>query len=523
MNVQFALAQDVLYVLEANPRASRTVPFVAKATGVPLAKAAARVMLGATIAELRERGLLPAARRRRHLPAHAPMSVKEAVLPFAGSAPPRARCRRAARPGDEVHRRGHGHRHRLRAAFAKSQLAAYGGLPDSGTVFVSVANRDKRAMLFPVVRAIWPTSGSRVLATSGTADVLRRNGIKVEVVRKITERGRPATAPRHRGRAHHRRPDHRRRGRHGRQHPDRANARADGYAIRAAAITADVTLITTVQELAAVQGIESMRDGALRVTSLQEHARALPTVTSSPDHRFSIHAIDPDAGTVEIVVAAHAAGTTWITERRLGDELDLVGPLGQPFPLPAKPGPDGRTSAVLVGGGYGSAPLFWLARVLRQQGIRVEVVLGAASADRLFGVELAGEVADAVEVTTDDGSAGTRGWVSDVLSDVLTRSGAGDVYACGPMAMLKTVSDAAQAAGARAHVAVEEAMACGVGVCMTCVMPVVGPDGRTRMVRSCVEGPVFDGSSGAVGGDRRRPLPRCPADAVGARRQADPH
>jgi dihydroorotate dehydrogenase electron transfer subunit len=236
---------------------------------------------------------------------------------------------------------------------------------------------------------------------------------------------------------------------------------------------------------------------------------------------FSIHAIDPDAGTVEIVVAAHAAGTTWITERRLGDELDLVGPLGQPFPLPANPGPDGRTSAVLVGGGYGSAPLFWLARVLRQQGIRVEVVLGAASADRLFGVELAGEVADAVEVTTDDGSAGTRGWVSDVLSDVLTRSGAGDVYACGPMAMLKTVSDAAQAAGARAHVAVEEAMACGVGVCMTCVMPVVGPDGRTRMVRSCVEGPVFDGSR--VRWDAFDDgLCRVPADAVGAP-QAEGH
>lgn len=230
---------------------------------------------------------------------------------------------------------------------------------------------------------------------------------------------------------------------------------------------------------------------------------------------FSILAVDPDAGTVEIVVAAHAAGTTWITERRPGDELDLVGPLGQPFSLPVRPGADGRISAVLVGGGYGSAPLFWLARVLREQGTQVEIVLGAASADRLFGVDLAGEVADAVEVTTDDGSAGTRGWVSDVLPAVLARSGASDLYACGPMAMLKSVTAAAHAVGARVHVAVEEAMACGVGVCMTCVLPVVGSDGRTRMVRSCVDGPVFDGSRvrwDAFGDGHCR----VPDDAVGA-------
>jgi dihydroorotate dehydrogenase electron transfer subunit len=225
---------------------------------------------------------------------------------------------------------------------------------------------------------------------------------------------------------------------------------------------------------------------------------------------FSIHAVDPVAGTVEVVVAAHAAGTTWITERRIDDVLDLVGPLGQAFPLP-----DGGGAAVLVGGGYGSAPLFWLASALRERGCRVELVLGAAGADRLFGVELASAAADAVHVTTDDGSAGTRGWVSDVLPEVLARSGATDVYACGPMAMLRAVTEAASAAGAAAHVAVEEAMACGVGVCMTCVMPVIGADGRTRMVRACLDGPVFDG-------DRVRwdafgdGLCRVPDDAVGA-------
>lgn len=233
---------------------------------------------------------------------------------------------------------------------------------------------------------------------------------------------------------------------------------------------------------------------------------------------FSLHAADPVAGTVEIVVAAHGAGSTWITQRRPGDGLDLVGPLGRPFPLPraadtatgSHPG-----AAVLVGGGYGSAPLFWLAQALRARGTTVEVILGAASADRLFGVELAGRVADGVTVTTDDGSVGTRGWVSDVLPAVLARSDARDVYACGPMAMLRAVTEVAAAARAVAHVAVEEAMACGVGVCMTCVMPVIGVDGRTRMVRSCVEGPVFDG-------DRVRwdafgdGMCRVPDDAVGA-------
>jgi len=272
MNVQFALAQDVLYVLEANPRASRTVPFVAKATGVPIAKAAARVMLGADIPQLRAEGLLPPSGDGGALPSHAPMSVKEAVLPFA-----RFRTSEGemvdALLGPEMKSTGEvmGIDADFGTAFAKSQLAAYGGLPRTGTVFVSVANRDKRAMLFPV-RAL-AELGFTILATAGTADVLRRNGIKAEVVRKISERGAPAEVA-----------DERTIGERIRagevdmvvNTPTGQSARADGYAIRAAAIAADVTLITTVQELAAaVQGIEAMRTAPIRVTSLQEHARAL--------------------------------------------------------------------------------------------------------------------------------------------------------------------------------------------------------------------------------------------------------
>jgi dihydroorotate dehydrogenase electron transfer subunit len=148
---------------------------------------------------------------------------------------------------------------------------------------------------------------------------------------------------------------------------------------------------------------------------------------------------------------------------------------------------------VLVGGGYGSAPLFWLAAALRERGCHVEMVLGAATRDRLFGVMEARSAADGVTVTTDDGSMGIKGWVSAVLPEVIRRSGAEVVYGCGPMAMLKSITDVATAHGAIAHVAVEESMACGIGVCMTCVIPVIGEDGLTRMARSCIEGPVFSG------------------------------
>jgi dihydroorotate dehydrogenase electron transfer subunit len=230
---------------------------------------------------------------------------------------------------------------------------------------------------------------------------------------------------------------------------------------------------------------------------------------------FSIHKVSPSGtygGTVDVVVSAVGPGTTWLTRLRAHDEVDIVGPLGRPFPLPNEPVP-----CVLVGGGYGSAPLFWLAEALRARGCAVELVLGAATEQKLFGVVEARRAADGVTVTTDDGSAGVRGWVSDVLPEVIRRTGAAVVYGCGPMGMLESVTRIATAEGAVAQVAVEESMACGVGVCMTCVLPVQGSDGVTRMVRSCVEGPVFRGDrvrwEAFEGGTCR-----VPADAVGAPR-----
>lgn len=211
-------------------------------------------------------------------------------------------------------------------------------------------------------------------------------------------------------------------------------------------------------------------------------------------------------GTVEVVFAVHGKGTAWLAARRPQDKLDIVGPLGKPFRLPK-----GKVNATLVGGGYGSAPLLPLAKLLRERGSRIDFVLGAASIDRLFGQLDAKRISSSIAVTTDDGSMGERGRVSDVLPQVLDRTGSDVVYACGPMAMLRAVSDIAAERGIPAQVAVEESMACGIGVCMTCVLPVVGDDGLSRLVRSCVEGPVFLG-------DRVRwaDVGTVPADLVGA-------
>jgi dihydroorotate dehydrogenase electron transfer subunit len=228
---------------------------------------------------------------------------------------------------------------------------------------------------------------------------------------------------------------------------------------------------------------------------------------------FSIYKVSPDGpdgGTVDVVIAARGPGTRWLTSLNIHDEVNIIGPLGRPFPLPTEPAP-----CVLVGGGYGSAPLFWLAAALRERGCRVDMVLGAATRDRLFGVAQARRVADGVTVTTDDGSEAIKGWVSDVLPDVIAGSKAEVVYGCGPMAMLRSVTEVATAHGAIAQVAVEESMACGIGVCMTCVMPVTGNDGVTRMARSCVDGPVFRGDRIRWEALRDRGA-RVPQDAYGA-------
>ncbi|HEX2361862.1 MAG TPA: carbamoyl-phosphate synthase large subunit, partial [Jiangellaceae bacterium] len=273
LNVQYALAGDLLYVLEANPRASRTVPFVSKATGVALAKAAARVMLGTSVADLRVEELLPVRGDCVELAPNAPVSVKEAVMPFNRFRTPDGRSVDTVL-GPEMRSTGEvmGVDEHFGTAFAKSQTAAYGGLPTAGQVFVSLANRDKRHMIFPVKRLA--DLGFQIIATAGTAEVLRRNGVDAEVVAKLASGERPDGGPSIIGRI---------------LAGDVAlvintpsgttpggSPRADGYEIRTAAVQANIPCITTVQGLAAaVQGIEATRSGNFGVRSLQSWAETL--------------------------------------------------------------------------------------------------------------------------------------------------------------------------------------------------------------------------------------------------------
>jgi carbamoyl-phosphate synthase large subunit len=267
INIQFAMAGDTLFVLEANPRASRTVPFVSKATGTPLAKAAARVMLGTTVQQLRTEGLLRATGDGCTENSSSPIAVKEAVMPFN-----RFRTVEGISVdtvlGPEMKSTGEvmGVDLSFGTAFAKSQVAGFGPLPTKGTVFISVANRDKRFVIFPVKRLA--DLGFEILATEGTASMLRRHGVVVTTVRKFSQGVGPDgektivqaildgqvdmifNTPH--GLSPHGRP------------------RFDGYEIRTAAVLRNIPCVTTVQGLAAaVQGIESIIAGNVGVRSLQ--------------------------------------------------------------------------------------------------------------------------------------------------------------------------------------------------------------------------------------------------------------
>jgi carbamoyl-phosphate synthase large subunit len=265
INVQFAIGAGVLYVLEANPRASRTVPFVAKALGIPIAKAASLIMVGQSIRSLVNSGMLPKA-DGTVVPMDSPVAVKEAVLPFK-----RFRTKDGqvvdSVLGPEMRSTGEvmGIDSNFPKAFAKSQAAAYGGLPTSGSVFVSVADRDKRAIILPILRL--QQLGFEILATIGTAEILSRNGITARVVRKydqgessnedepsivdLINRSEVSVVI---------------------NTPSGRSARADGYEIRAAAVAADLPLFTTIAQLgAAVAAVEVVGAG-FDVKSLQEYA-----------------------------------------------------------------------------------------------------------------------------------------------------------------------------------------------------------------------------------------------------------
>jgi carbamoyl-phosphate synthase large subunit len=265
LNVQFAMAADVLYVLEANPRASRTVPFVSKALGITLAKAAALVMVGKSIAELKAEGHLPIL-DGTYIPAGSPISVKEAVLPFKRFATADGRYVDSLL-GPEMRSTGEvmGIDVDFPKAFAKSQAAAGSSLPTKGRIFISVADRDKPQMLLPVRRL--EQLGYEILATAGTAQILQRHGISARAVRKHSQ-GSSATEG----------PTIVEMITAGEvdvvvNTPTGSSARKDGYEIRAATTAADKPIFTTIAQLSsAIGSFEAVIAGPFDVKSLQEHA-----------------------------------------------------------------------------------------------------------------------------------------------------------------------------------------------------------------------------------------------------------
>jgi carbamoyl-phosphate synthase large subunit len=266
LNVQFALAHDVLYVLEANPRASRTVPFVSKALGITLAKAASLVMVGRSIKGLIADGHLPP-KDGTHIPIGSAISVKEAVLPFKRFATKDGRFVDSLL-GPEMRSTGEvmGIDVDFPTAFAKAQSASGAALPTSGTIFVSVADRDKHSFILPVRRL--SQLGYKILATTGTAAILQRHGIEASIVRKhsaddsapagptiveLISQGKVDVVI---------------------NTPSGSNARKDGYEIRAATTAADAPIFTTITQIsAAIGSFEQVIAGPFKVKSLQEHAK----------------------------------------------------------------------------------------------------------------------------------------------------------------------------------------------------------------------------------------------------------
>jgi len=194
-------------------------------------------------------------------------------------------------------------------------------------------------------------------------------------------------------------------------------------------------------------------------------------------------------GTMELIVAPHGQGSKWLCAQGEGVVLDIVAPLGTAFGIPTEPVP-----VLLVGGGYGSAPLFGLAEVLNARGCRVDMILGASTASKIYAPMEGKRAVNSMRIYTEDGSMGQAGRVTDPIPEIIKDLDIAVVYSCGPMPMLSAITKITDEHSVVHQCAVEEAMACGIGVCMTCVLPVENEDGSVSMLRSCIDGPVMDGS-----------------------------
>ena len=207
-----------------------------------------------------------------------------------------------------------------------------------------------------------------------------------------------------------------------------------------------------------------------------------------------------DGGIIELVMSPVGRGSRWLAARKEGDQLNIIAPLGTSFGIPKNP-----VRALLVGGGYGSAPLFGLSELLKSRGCRTDMVLGASTAMKIYAPLEGKRSVSSLTITTEDGSAGIKGRVTDVMREIIRDNEAEIIYSCGPMGMLEAVQKIAHEGDLIHQCAVEESMACGIGICMTCVLPVTGDDGVIRMLRSCIDGPVVDGDRVVFGSQRQIP------------------
>lgn len=194
-------------------------------------------------------------------------------------------------------------------------------------------------------------------------------------------------------------------------------------------------------------------------------------------------------GTMELIVAPHGQGSKWLCSQGEGVVLDLVAPLGTAFGIPTEPVP-----VLLVGGGYGSAPLFGLAELLNSRGCRVDMLLGASTGSKIYAPMEGKRSVNSMRIYTEDGSMGSAGRVTDPIPEIIKDLKTEVIYSCGPMPMLAAITKISNEFDVVHQCAVEESMACGIGICMTCVLPVENEDGSTSMLRSCIDGPVMDGS-----------------------------
>ena len=209
-------------------------------------------------------------------------------------------------------------------------------------------------------------------------------------------------------------------------------------------------------------------------------AFAISRITTSPQF----------GGAIELIVAPFGSGSSWLCGLAEGEQIDITLPLGTAFGIPTT-----SVNALLVGGGYGSAPLFGLAEVLKERGCRVDMLLGASTGSKIYAPLEGKRSVNSLRIFTEDGSMGETGRITAPIAQLVSELQIDVMYSCGPMAMLKAISEILDGGDVVHQCAVEEAMACGIGICMTCVLPVKDESGKVSNLRSCIDGPVMDGAA----------------------------